>query len=190
MDLLSEYRIQHGAIGPLYVRLCNWLSLRRLVLWINHLPPACWSTLWKANFKHKLGCRFDILDSISSFFLYFDIAIIYVLIHHILFWLYLYFLNILYFFKYSCINIFHRRSLCTFYSLRKSQYLPCVAVKATYDVCTYLSVILDKVHISTQNHHETTSNITYIYNSNYNSLWKDYNIILMKYIMGIVCNPQ
>ena len=42
-------------------------------------------------------------------------AIIYVLIHHIIFWLYLYFLNILYFFKYSCTNIFHRRSLCTFY---------------------------------------------------------------------------
>ena len=42
---------------------------------------------------------------------------IYVLIHHINFWLYLYFLNILYFFKYSCTNIFHRRSLCTFYIL-------------------------------------------------------------------------
>ena len=40
---------------------------------------------------------------------------IYVLIHHIIFWLYLYFLNILYFFKYSCTNIFHRRSLYTFY---------------------------------------------------------------------------
>ena len=33
------------------------------------------------------------------------------------FWLHLYFLNILYFFKYSCTNIFHRRSLCTFYSI-------------------------------------------------------------------------
>ena len=31
------------------------------------------------------------------------------------FWLYLYFLNILYFFKYSCTNIFHRRSLSTLY---------------------------------------------------------------------------
>ena len=29
-------------------RLCNWLSLRRLVSWINHLPPACWSTFWKS----------------------------------------------------------------------------------------------------------------------------------------------
>ena len=49
-------------------RLCNWLSLRRLVSWINHLPAACWSTFWKSIFKHQLGCRFDILDSISSFF--------------------------------------------------------------------------------------------------------------------------
>ena len=60
-------------------------------------------------------CRFDILGSISSLFCILAYAIIYVLIHHIMFWLYLYFLNILYFFKYSCTNIFHRRSLCTFY---------------------------------------------------------------------------
>ena len=39
-------------------RLCNWLSLRRLVSWINHLLPACWSTFWKSNFKQQLGCRF------------------------------------------------------------------------------------------------------------------------------------
>ena len=55
-------------------KLCNWLSLRCLVSWINHLPPACWSTFWKSIFKHQLGCRFDILDSISSFCLYFDIC--------------------------------------------------------------------------------------------------------------------
>ena len=129
LDLLSKYRIQHGAIGPLYVtssystwdilqgsfRFCNWLSLRRLVPWINHLPLACWSTFWKSIFKYQLGSRFDILDSISSFFCILTYAIIYVLIHHIIFWLYLYFLNILYFFKYSCTNIFHRRSLCTSY---------------------------------------------------------------------------
>ena len=55
LDLLSEYRIQRGAIGPLYVtssyssfRLCNWFSLRCLMSWINHLPPACWSTFWKS----------------------------------------------------------------------------------------------------------------------------------------------
>ena len=39
--------------------------------------------------------------------------------YYIIFLLYLYFLNILYFFKYSCSNIFHRCSLCTFYSMVK-----------------------------------------------------------------------
>ena len=55
-------------------RICNWLSLRRLVSWINHLPPACWSTFWKSTFKQQLGCSFDTMDSISSLFLYFDIC--------------------------------------------------------------------------------------------------------------------
>ena len=73
------------------------------------------STFWKSIFKQQLGCRFDIMDSISSFFCILTYAIIYVLIHHIIFWLYLYFLNIHYFFKYSCTNIFHRCSLYTFY---------------------------------------------------------------------------
>ena len=44
------------------------LLLRRLVSWINHLPPACWSTFWKSNFKQQLGCRFDIIDIESYFF--------------------------------------------------------------------------------------------------------------------------
>ena len=79
------------------------------------LPPACWSTCWKSIFKHQLGCRFDIVDSISSFFCILTYEIIYVWIHHIMFWLYPYFLDIIYFIKYSCINIFHRRSLCVFY---------------------------------------------------------------------------
>ena len=47
-------------------RLCNWLSLRRLVSWINHLPPAC----WKSIFKQQLGFRFDTMDSISSYFVF------------------------------------------------------------------------------------------------------------------------
>ena len=51
-------------------RLCNWLPLRRLVSWINHLPPACWSTFWKSNFKQQLGCRFDIMDNKSYFFVF------------------------------------------------------------------------------------------------------------------------
>ena len=48
-------------------RLCSWLSLQRLVSWINDLPPACWSTFWKSNFKQQLGCRFDIMDNESYF---------------------------------------------------------------------------------------------------------------------------
>ena len=41
--------------------------------------------------------------------------------HHINFRLYLYFLNIvLYFFKYSCTNVFHRRSLYAFYPMLRS----------------------------------------------------------------------
>ena len=51
-------------------RLCNWLSLRRLVSWINHLPPACWSTFWKSNFKQQLGRGFDIMDNESYFFVF------------------------------------------------------------------------------------------------------------------------
>ena len=42
--------------------------------WIKHLPPACWSTFWKSIFKQQLGCKFDIMDNMSSFFLYFDIC--------------------------------------------------------------------------------------------------------------------
>ena len=51
------------------------------------------------------------MDSISSHYVFWHMQL-YVLIHHNIFRLYLYFLNIfLYFFKYSCDNIFHRRSL-------------------------------------------------------------------------------
>ena len=62
----------------------------------------------KVQSKQQLGCSLE--KCILSY------AIIYVLIHYITFWLYLYFLNILYFFKYSCTNIFHWRSLYTFYN--------------------------------------------------------------------------
>ena len=74
----------HGANAPLYVTssYSTWIFCREvsgfatdcpcdvLVSWINHLPPACWSTFWKSIFKHQLGYRFDILDSISSFFVF------------------------------------------------------------------------------------------------------------------------
>ena len=54
-------------------RLCNWLSLRRLVSWINHLPPACWSTFWKSilNTSWAVGLPYWI---VYLHFLYFDIC--------------------------------------------------------------------------------------------------------------------
>ena len=82
--------------------------------WINHLPPACWSTFWKSNFKQQLGCRFDIMDNESYFFVCFDICNY--MSWYIRSFFGFTFLNILYFFKYSCTNIFHRRNLYTFYS--------------------------------------------------------------------------
>ena len=83
LDLLSEYRIQHGANGPLYVTssYSTWIFCRGASgfatdcpcdVWFRGLimPPACWSTFWKSNFKQQLGCRFDIMDNVSYFFVW------------------------------------------------------------------------------------------------------------------------
>ena len=42
-----------------------------MVSWIKYLPLACWSTFWESTFKQQLGCGFDIMDSILSFFFVF-----------------------------------------------------------------------------------------------------------------------
>ena len=102
-------------------RLCNWMSLRRLVSWINHLPPAYWSTFWKSMLNTSWAVGLTYWIAYLHFFSILTYAIIYVLIHHIFFWLYLYF--ILYFCKYSCTNIFHRRSFCTFYQLHRPRFI-------------------------------------------------------------------
>ena len=126
LDLLWEYRIQHGANGPLYVTssyatliLCRGVSGFAtdcpcgVRWWINHLPPACWSTFWKSNFKQQLRCRFDIMDIESYFFVFWHLQLY--MSWYIRSFFGFTFLGILYFFKYSCTNIFHRRSLYTFY---------------------------------------------------------------------------
>ena len=50
-----EYWIVHVTFGFHYVtldfQLCNWLTLRCLVSWIYHLPPVCWSIIWKYSLK-------------------------------------------------------------------------------------------------------------------------------------------
>ena len=130
LDLLSEYRIQHCAIGPLYVTssystciFCRGVAgfttdspgdvlCRGLTTCLLHVGPPLGNrflnTSWAVGMTHWIVYR--------HFFCILAYAIIYVLIHHFIFWLYLYFLNIIYFFKYSCTNIFHRRSLCYFNS--------------------------------------------------------------------------
>ena len=127
LDLLWEYRIQHGTNGPLYVTssYSTWIFCRGVSGFATDCPSGVWCLglttcllhvgppFGKSNFKQQLGCRFDIMDNVSYFFVFW----------HMLLYMSWYirsffgftFLNILYFFKYSCTNIFHRRSLYTFY---------------------------------------------------------------------------
>ena len=135
LDLLSEYRIQHCAIGPLCVTssYSTWIFCRGVSGFATDCPCGVWCRGLTTCLLH-VGPPFGNLFLNTSwavgltycivylhFFCILTNAIIYVLIHHTILWLYLYFLNILYFFKYSCTNIFHRHSLCTFYS--KWKYL-------------------------------------------------------------------
>ena len=91
-----------------------WTSTPFSIVKHIHVGPpfgnACWSTFWKSNFNQQLGCRFDIMDDISYFFCVFWHMQLYMSWYIISFFGFT-FLYILYFFKYSCTNIFHRRSL-------------------------------------------------------------------------------
>ena len=123
LSLLSEYRIQDGAIGPLCVTSCYPTCIfgmgvsgfatncpcdvwcRGLITCLLHVAPPFGNRF--LNNSWAVGLTLWIIY--LHFFCIFTYPIIYDLIHHIV-WLYLYFLNILYFFKHSCTNIF-----CTFY---------------------------------------------------------------------------
>ena len=124
LDILSEYRIQHGAIGPLYVTSSNstWIFCRGVSDFATDCSCDFWCRGLTTCLRH-VGPPFGNRFLNTNLLCVLTYAITYVLIHHIIFWLYLYFLNILYFFKYSCTNIFHRRSLCTFYCNYSNQYL-------------------------------------------------------------------
>ena len=113
LDLLSEYWIQHGAIGPLYVTssystwiFCRGVSgfvtdcpcdvwCRGLTNCLLHVGPPFWNRF--LNTCWAVGVTYWIVY--LHCFCILTYAIIYALIHHIIFWLYLYFLNILYFFS-------------------------------------------------------------------------------------------
>ena len=131
LDLLSEYRIQHGAIGPLYVTsscstciFCGGVSgfatdspcdvwCRGLTTCLLQIGPPFGNRF--LNTSWAVGLTYCIVYLHFLFILTYAIICLDISYH---FWLYLYFLNILYFFKYSCTGIFHRRSLCTFYGIK------------------------------------------------------------------------
>ena len=150
MDLLLEYRIQHGAIGPLYVTSSYsiWIFCRGVSGFATDCPCDVWCrglTTCLLRVGPPFGNRFLSTSwavGLTYWIVYFHFFCIltYVSLHHIIIWLYLHFLNILYFFKYSCTNIFHRRSLCTFYwkyVIRKDTqwlwYLSNAGLKFWYD---------------------------------------------------------
>ena len=103
LDLLWEYRIQHGANGPLYVtsRFSTWIFCRGVSGFATDCPCGVWCRglttsllhvgppFVKPNFKQQLGCRFDMMDNKSYFLCVLIYAIIYVLIHQIIFRFYL-----------------------------------------------------------------------------------------------------
>ena len=66
-------------------RLCNWVFLRRLVSWINHLPFACWSTFWKSIFNTSWAVGLTYWIVYLHFFCILTYASIFVLIHYIIF---------------------------------------------------------------------------------------------------------
>ena len=112
LDLLSEYRIQHGAIGPLYVTssYSTWIFCRGVSGFATDCPCDVWCRGLTTCLLHvgpPFGNRFlntswavGLTYWIVYFHcLYFDICNYICLDTSYHFWLYLYFLNILYLFK-------------------------------------------------------------------------------------------
>ena len=78
LDLLSEYRIQHGTIGPLNVtsRYSTRIFYRGVSGFATDCPCGVWYRglttcllyVWKSTFKQQFGRRFDIMDCKSLLF--------------------------------------------------------------------------------------------------------------------------
>ena len=81
--------------------------------WINHLPPACWSTFRKSNSKQQLGCRFDIVDYESYFFVFWHMQLY--MSWYIISFFGFTFLNIFIFSSTLVLTFSYRRNLYTFY---------------------------------------------------------------------------
>ena len=138
LDLLSEYRIQHGAIGLPYVtsRYSNWIFCRGVL----GFATDCACKVWRRGLT---TCLLLVGPPFGNQFINTSLAVGLTYIAYLLFFVfwympsfmswyiisflaYHYFLNILFFFKYSCTYIFHRRSLCTFYA--NMEYVYCCEI--------------------------------------------------------------
>ena len=127
LDLLWEYRIQHGANRPLYVTssYSTWIFCRGVSGFATDCPCGVWCRGLTTCLLH-VGPPFGnrILNNIWAVGLtYMIMNLIFCVFWHMQLYMSWYiksffgftFLNILYFFKYSCTDIFHRCSLYTFY---------------------------------------------------------------------------
>ena len=77
------------------------------------------------------------------------------------------FLNILYFFKYSCTNIFHRRSLHTFYSIGTGAIIPHhytdVIMIVMASQITRLTIVYSYVYLGAdQRTHQSSASLTLV----------------------------
>ena len=130
LDLLSEYRIHHGAIGPLDVTssYLTWIFCRGVSDFATDCPCDVWCRGLTTCLLHVgppfgnriLNTSLDVgltywIVYLHFFFVFWHMQL-FMSWYTISFFL-LYVLKILYFVKYSCTNIFHRRSLCTFYNM-------------------------------------------------------------------------
>ena len=117
LDLLSKYRIQYGAIGPFYVTssYSTWILCRGVSGFATDCPCLLYVGLPFGNrflnTSWAIGLTYWI---VYLNFLYSDIWN-YICLDTSYHFLALSLLLKYSFFKYSCTNIFQRRSFCTFY---------------------------------------------------------------------------
>ena len=123
LDLLSEYRIQHGDIGSLYVTssYSTWIFCTGVSGFATDCPCGVWCRGLTTCFLHADSPFVNwflnnswAVDCIS-YFSYFDICNYICLDTSYHFLALSLLLKYSFFFKYSCTNIFYRRSLYTFY---------------------------------------------------------------------------
>ena len=128
MDLLSEHRIQHCAIGPLTSSYSTWIFCRGVPGFATDCPCDVWCRGLTTCLLHvgpTFGNRFLNTGWAVSLtywivYLHFFSALWHIQLY--ITWYIILFLALslllkyyLLFCMYSCTKIFHRRSLCTFY---------------------------------------------------------------------------